>query len=87
MDDPKSKNQQYGIMLPCSPNDFGKFISSLLGKSQTIEKTIIGSYCIGKDEVISTFQLVNQRIRQQNEAVLTQFTVKIFYDDYNGPHF
>lgn len=74
-------NQKYGIMLPCSPNDFGKFISSLLGKPQTIEKSIRGIFYIGKDEIINSYHLVNQRIRQQNEAVLTQFTVKIFYSD------
>jgi len=81
MDKPQSPEEKYGIMLPCAPDDFGRFISSLLGKPQTIEKSIRGVFCVSKDEISSTFHLVDQRIWQQNGGVLTQFTVKIFYDD------
>lgn len=80
-DNPKIVEEKYGIMLPCSPNEFGSFISNLLGKPQTIEKFFKGLFCINNDDIVNTFHLIDQRIHQQNEASLTQFTVKIFFND------
>lgn len=74
-------DEKYSIMLPCEPANFGKFISGLLGKPQTIEKRFRGLFCIDKDEVVNVYHLVDQRISQQNAASLVQFTVKIFYSD------
>lgn len=71
----------YSIILPCSQDDFGQFISGLLGKAQTIERYFVGTFEITRNDVDNTFHLIDQRIRQQNEATLVQFTVKLFYDD------
>ena len=72
---------QYGVVLPCEPEQFGEFISGLLGKPQTIEKSIHGIFEISRQDVVNTFHLVDQRIHQQNDASLVQFTVRMLYDD------
>ena len=77
----KNDNDNYAVMLPCNPNDFGEFISGLLGKPQTIEKAFRGTFEISKNNIINTYHLIEQRIQQQNDAQLIQFTVKIFYND------
>lgn len=77
--DPVANKMQ--IVLPCDPKDFGDFISSLLGKPQTIEKVFRLPYQLDRSKVSDVFQLVEQRINQQNEAALVQFTVRIIYDD------
>lgn len=74
-------NTKFKVMLPCEPENFSEFISGLLGKPQTIEKSISSIFEIEREDVINTFHLVNQRICQQNEASLIQFNVKILYDD------
>lgn len=74
-------SRNYGVMLPCSDEDFGDFISSLLGKPQTIEKVIGGTFEIDDRNITNIFHIVDQRISQQNDASLIQFTVTIVYDD------
>lgn len=74
-------DEKYGIILPCEPEDFGDFISNLLGKPQTIERNLYGAFEIRKEDIVNTYHLVNQRIHQQNEAILVQFTIRIIYDD------
>ncbi len=71
----------YGVMLPCGQDDFKEFISSLLGKPQEIKRLLKGKFELSKDDLFNTFHLVDQRIIQQNEASLTQFTTKISYND------
>ncbi|MCD6437282.1 MAG: hypothetical protein J7L56_03325 [Halomonas sp.] len=78
---PEDTGGHYGIMLPCAPEDFGEFVSGLLGKPQTIEKGFSGFFDLSRTDVVNTFHLVDQRIRQQNEASLVQFTVRIIYED------
>lgn len=73
--------EQYSVVLPCDPEQFGEFVSGLLGKPQTNEKSIHGVFEITRQDVVNTFHLVNQRIHQQNDAYLIQFTVRILYND------
>lgn len=75
------KKSEYGVILPCEPSDFGAFVSGLLGKPQTIEKSFNYTFEISEHDISNTFHLVEQRIHQQNEASLIQFTVKIIYGD------
>ncbi|WP_146096369.1 hypothetical protein [Xanthomonas arboricola] len=72
---------EFEVMVPCTPAEFGDFISGLLGKPQTIEKIIFGAFEITRNDVINTFHLVQQRISHQNQATLIQFTTRVFYDD------
>ncbi|MDO9270620.1 MAG: hypothetical protein Q7T96_16065 [Methylobacter sp.] len=76
-----AKNQNFTVMLPCEPSQFGAFVSSLLGRPQTIYKPISGPFEINKDDIQNIHQLIEQRLHQQNDASLIQFTAKIFYDD------
>jgi len=70
------------VTLPCSPDDFKEFIKNLLGKPQTIDKIFTkGTFVVDSDTIENIFHLVDQRINQQNESSLIQFTVKIIYDD------
>jgi hypothetical protein len=78
---PTRIDDSYTVTLPCDPEQFGEFVSGLLGKPQTIESTVRGVFSIGRDEVVNTFHLVNQRVRQQNDAGLIQFTVRVVYSD------
>ncbi|WP_146188307.1 hypothetical protein [Methylosinus sporium] len=79
--DSASGGHDYAVMLPCSPDSFGEFISGLLGKPQVIEGYVDGYFELSRDDIVNIFHLVNQRIAQQNEAQLIQFSVLISYDD------
>jgi hypothetical protein len=69
------------LILPFDQDEFGKFISGLLGKPQTIQAVIRGTFEISDQDIESTFHLVQQRVTQQNAATLVQFSVKIDYED------
>lgn len=71
----------YAIALPCSQEDFGTFIGSLLGKPQTISKAYRGAFEIKREDIQNSYHLVIQRVQQQNKATLIQFSVKLVFDD------
>jgi hypothetical protein len=73
--------EQFSVSLPCEPENFGSFISSLLGKPQTISKAYSGSFEITHQDIESVYHLVNQRVKQQNQGNLIQFTVSLAFDD------
>lgn len=77
----KMPETPYAIALPCSTEDFGKFIGSLLGKPQTITGAERGAFEVRHEDIVSSFHLVNQRVHQQNDSQLIQFTVKLVFDD------
>ncbi len=65
-------------MLPCTKEDFQEFIAGLLGKSQTIEAAVGGTFDVSKDDLVSLYHLVHQRVSQQNDGSLVQFSVQIW---------
>jgi hypothetical protein len=69
------------IVFKCEADAFKKFISSLLGKPQTIGKARRGCFDIGLREIQDLHLLINQRISQQNESTLIQFTSLIVFED------
>jgi hypothetical protein len=69
------------VVLPCSTHDFGTFISGLLGKPQTISNMVRGPFEITREDVSNVHSLLIQRVSQQNDAVLTQFTAKLIFSD------
>lgn len=69
------------VALPFNESQFKDFIVSLLGKPQTITKRFRGSFEINKDSLIGLFELLNQRVYQQNESSLIQFRATVYYDD------
>ena len=77
----KATRESYEITLPCEPNRFADFISSLLGRPQEIAKTKIKAYRIDKLVIENVYHLVDQRVTQQNSAKLIQFSVTVFFND------
>ncbi len=69
------------VALPFNEDQFKDFIVSLLGKPQTISKYLQGNFSIDKNDLISIFEIINQRIYQQNNSKLIQFRASIYYDD------
>jgi hypothetical protein len=75
------EEHNYGVVLPCSPEMFSDFISRLLGKPQTISGYVRGFFEINRDDIANMFYLLDQRISQQNDAHLIQFSILIVYND------
>ncbi len=75
------EDKNFSVMIPCAQEDFASFISGLLGKPQTIERIHVAAFEVNRPGIENMFHLVVQRLRQQNEATLIQFTVRINYDD------
>lgn len=73
--------KQFSIVLPCDTQQFGDFVSSLLGKPQTIMCAYSGPFEVNRHDIENFYHLVIQRVTQQNEATLLQFTTRIVYDD------
>lgn len=69
------------VSLPFNEIDFKEFIVGLLGKPQSIDNIIEGSFEIDKGVLNNVFSLIHQRISQQNESTLIQFTSRIVYED------
>ena len=77
----EKEKSQFAIALPCEPENFSDFISGLLGKPQTISKAYSGSFEIDHKDIESVYNLVCQRVSQQNHASLLQFTIRLVFDD------
>jgi hypothetical protein len=77
----KKSNDAAEVSFPVSENQFNDFIISLLGKPQTITKTFNGYFSIAKDDIVTLFEILNQRVFQQNEAKLIQFRTTVVYND------
>jgi hypothetical protein len=78
---PAGQPVQHAVMLPCSPDQFSEFIAGLLGKPQTISQELYGSFEMNKTEIENIHHLLHQRITQQNNGDLLQFTSRIIFDD------
>ena len=72
---------QFSVALPCTSDDFGRFLGSLLGKPQTISGSERGAFEIRREDISNSYHLVIQRVKQQNDAQLLQFTVRLVFDD------
>jgi len=77
---PETSNSR-AVVLPCEPDQFRDFIAGLLGRPQTIERSIAGPFEVSKLDVENIYHLIDQRLTSQNEATLVQFTARIVYDD------
>ena len=77
----EKKDHSGAISLPFDHDQFKDFIVSLLGKPQTITKRFEGSFSVDKSNLTDLYEIVCQRIFQQNDAKLIQFRTTIYYDD------
>lgn len=77
---PSSPSDSY-LVIPCPPDQFGEFISNLLGKPQIISKVIPGNFSVSHEEICNFFHIIQHRVHEQQQASLVQFAVKTFYND------
>jgi hypothetical protein len=72
---------QGSVAFPVSPEKLGKFISGLLGQRQTISREVDGIFDVDLSWLLHVHGLIEQRIKQQNEAARTAFKATIYYED------
>ena len=89
MNDENSEIEEFGkidykkgyLTLPFSEDQFREFVSSLFGRPQELSRTIVGEFAIELGDILNIHFLLEERIAQQNNGYLAQFSAKIFYDD------
>jgi hypothetical protein len=81
---PAERSEEGYVVLPYNEGDFREFIKSLLGSPQAINKNIRGSFDIEPSDIRNLHLLILQRITQQNEGILAQFSAKIIFSDYSS---
>lgn len=82
IDQPQNeKSGPVSVVLPCSVDAFGEFISGLLGKPQEIDGGEFGPYAIDDKDIEQIYHLILQRVTQQNNVHPINFTVRIVHDD------
>ncbi|ACC84409.1 hypothetical protein [Nostoc punctiforme] len=69
------------VTLPIASDQFQEFIVALLGRPQTIEKIIAGSFELNWNDIQNFNDLIDQRLTQKNQAVLISFQSKIYFND------
>jgi hypothetical protein len=62
------------VIVPCPPEQFAQFISSLLGTPQVIQNSPEGSFDVKFSDIESIFHPLTHRLAEQNEAQLLLFT-------------
>lgn len=71
-------SDQY-LVIPVGEREVGDFIASLLGQPQSIERETMGEYEIDLAWCHNMYHLIHQRITQQNESKLVDFSFEIGY--------
>lgn len=69
------------LKLPYDQEQFQSFIKGLLGRPQTISRTIRGPFEIRVADIVNLHQLIQQRMAQQNEGILAAFNARVNYSD------
>jgi len=81
MSDLLKPEDQKKMIMTVEKDKFAEFLSSLLGKPQTITQLITGKFELELHHFINIYDLIQQRVHQQNNANLLQFELKIIYSD------
>lgn len=76
--DPKVKGF---LKIPFGEEGFKDFIKSLLGSPQSIQRAFFGSFEIDTNDILQLHETIKQRIDQQNQNSLIEFTARIVYED------
>ncbi len=69
------------LQIPIEAKDFKDFVLKLLGKPEILAGGYIGAYEISKETITDFTELFDQRMYQQNNATLTNFSCKLFFSD------
>src|SRR4051794_32955810 len=78
---PQLSTSPPGILIPFTADKLFDFICGLLAKAQVAEGQIIGNFDLEIADVENFFHLIDQRVQEQNQANLVQFTVKLLFTD------
>jgi hypothetical protein len=73
--------EKTAVTFPVDKDTFRDFIRAILGKPQTLNRVIFGRFELSLDNIIGIFEIIDQRIHQQNKSGLIQFCTKIIYSD------
>lgn len=79
---PPSPSVEEGyVILPYGKEEFRNFVKSLLGSPQSIGKLFRGNFDFEINDIRNLYFLLLQRVSQQNEGVLANFSSKIIFSD------
>ena len=67
----------HSVVIPCDPQEFSNFIASLLGKKQSIRRSIDGPFDIDLHHIKNYTFLLEQRIAAQNSGSLASFSATL----------
>lgn len=68
------------IILSLKQKELGEFITNLLGQQQSIERDFDESFDIDHEWLLNLHDLLNQRITQQADAKLVNFSAVIYFN-------
>ncbi|KUI97156.1 hypothetical protein [Vibrio sp. MEBiC08052] len=80
---PEEAETEY-YKVPIKKKDFGDFITNLLGQPETIEQSKTGAFEVNLEWLQNLHHVLDQRIKQQANAPLVDFSVEFRYRD--APH-
>ena len=80
------KENEYKVTLPCKPDEFADFVSSILGKGLTIEKNYSDIFELDSNSIQQLYHLVTQRAAQ-NGGKLVAFNSKLYFSDRSSKSF
>lgn len=69
------------LTIPVPEDRFAEFLVGLLGRPQILRNTFGKSFVVKKEDLVSLFFAVEQRVKQQHSASLIQFRVTVWLDD------
>ncbi len=84
--DHDEKKDGYKVTLPCRPEEFTDFVSSLLGKGLTIEKNYDDVFKLDSQALQQLHILILQRANQ-NQGQLVSYHSKLYFDDKSSISF
>ncbi|MFA0485428.1 hypothetical protein [Vibrio sp. 10N.222.55.B11] len=69
------------ISIPVKKSDLGGFITDLLGQKQSLERTYNITFEIDHSWLVNLHETINQRISQQANSTLINFTAVIYFEN------
>lgn len=77
----KIEHEDNEIALPVDKENLGRFVSSLLGQPQSLEKIFTKPFIANHEYFINLMALITQRLKQQNDYKIVSFNANITYTD------
>jgi hypothetical protein len=77
----ESENDRNVLVLTISKENFGEFIRDLISEKKKITRDIKGTFAFKREDVLDLISLIDQRVRLQNQVVLSTFNISIRYHD------